>query len=82
MSPIAWSNVTGSTTGNYIQGEYRGMHCELFFNNNAWGWSFYDDDSPEPDLAVARGDKPTKEEAETDLIDYINGYKGEENASG
>lgn len=77
-----WINVIGSSSGDYLQAEYRGMHCELFRNNRlgtapmAWDWSFYDDASPEPDLAVARSDEGfrTREKAEADLIAYVDGH--------
>jgi hypothetical protein len=77
--PINWEKVIGSPSGNYLQGEYRGMHCELFHNDHlghlsmVWDWSFYDPNSDDPDLAVAMGDEPTKEAAERALIEYIDG---------
>ncbi len=76
----------GQPNENYLHGEYRGMHCELFFNNRlghgpeGWDWSFYDDASGDPELAVARSETPfpTKEAAEVALRDYIDGYIPEE----
>lgn len=83
---LDWQNVVGSPSGNYLQADYKGMHCELFFNNRlgtapmAWDWSFYDDNSDDPELAVARSDEgfPTQEAAEADLIDYIDGSSQEQ----
>lgn len=79
---LDWENVVGSPNGNYLQAEYKGMHCEVFFNNRlgtapmAWDWSFYDVKSADPELAVARSDTgfPTQQSAEDDLISYIDGY--------
>lgn len=75
----------GEQSDTYLEADYREMHCELFFNDRlgtaplAWDWSFYDDNSDDPETAVATSDEgfPTKEAAEADLIDYINGYVGE-----
>lgn len=81
---IEWEGIwsLGKQSETYFDGEYRGMHCELFYNNRlghapfGWDWSFYDKNSGDPELAVARSDDsfPTKEEAEADLIRYIDGY--------
>lgn len=75
-----WS--LGVQSDTYLEGEYRGLQCELFYNDRlgsaamAWDWSFYDDRSPEPELAVARSDKgfTTRDEATADLMGYIDGY--------
>lgn len=72
----------GKPSETYFDAEYKGMHCELFFNNRlgsapmAWDWSFYDAKSADPELAVARSDTgfPTQQSAEDDLISYIDGY--------
>ena len=79
---IDWFDISAHKDGTYLQGEYRGMHVELFHNDRlghapmAWDWSFYDDASPDPDWAVSRSDEglPTIEDAERELRDYIDGY--------
>jgi hypothetical protein len=71
---ITWTPVAGLHAGpHYVQGEYRGMDCELFFTRGMWQWSFYDAKSPEPDVAVEIGDEPTREAAEAALCDCIDG---------
>ena len=39
----------------YASSTYRGMTVELYEREDRWDWSFYDDKSDDPDLAVARG---------------------------
>jgi hypothetical protein len=76
---LDWQDVGERSKGIYLEAQHRGMHCELFYNNRlghapmGWDWSFYDDDTYDPDLAVARNDDGflTIEDAEADLIDYI-----------
>jgi len=63
-----WSLGMASTV--YFHAELAGMTLEIFHRGDVWEWSFYDPTSPEPDLAVARDDAPTREEAESDLLDY------------
>lgn len=79
---IEWCDISSASDGTYLQGEYRGMTCELFHNDRlghaplAWDWSFYDDGSPDPEWAVSRSDEglATIEDAERELRDYIDGY--------
>lgn len=82
---IEWEPVAGIHRGpHYVEGQYRGMHCELFLNTRlgsdveAWDWSFYDDKSPEPDLAVARNDVGflSRRACVTDLTRYIDDHLG------
>lgn len=73
---IEWVPVTGTKSKPvYLQATYRGMHCELLHSRrNVWQWSFYDDASPDPDLAVARGSHALFEQATREMLDYIDGY--------
>jgi hypothetical protein len=61
----------------YVHAPYRGMECELFHHDGVWDWSFYDDNSPDPETAVSRGSSEHRANAEWDLCDYILGYVGE-----
>lgn len=71
----------GQDRGHTFYGfaEYRGLHLEIFeFPAGHFSWSFYDDESYDPDLAVARDDDgpfDTFDAAVADLIDYCDGYK-------
>lgn len=85
MSALGWEPLPGHHPGQprahvvYVQADYLGMHCELYNpeGTDEWRWSFYDDDTPDPDMAVARGIEPTREAAEKELTDYIEGHLGD-----
>lgn len=65
----------------YGYSTYKKMHVEIFEKEpGVFDWSFYDDKSDDPDLAVARNDDDfsTAEDAEADMLDYIDGYVAEE----
>lgn len=88
---VKWEGIysLGKQSDTYLEATYKGMHCEMHYNNRlgsvpmAWDWSFYDGRSYDPDLAVARSDEghATIEEATAEMTDYIDGYVAEKRAS-
>lgn len=61
----------------YVSAEYGRLTAELYERRaDEWDWSFYDPESYDPDLAVARGTEATREAAESALVDYMRGYLG------
>lgn len=79
---IDWTDISSKRDGHYLSGEYEGIYCELFLNDRlghatmAWDWSFYDDKSYDPELAVARSEDGflSLRAATMNLTDYIDGY--------
>lgn len=81
LTKIEWEPVPGHYPGQinqhvtYVWAEYRGLHVELYHRDKTmWDWSFYDENSWDPDLAVARGSSHYREIAELELTGYIDGY--------
>lgn len=84
---LEWTPFPGHWPGQgkedifYGFAEYMGLHLEIFeFEPGSFNWSFYDDASYDPDLAVAINDRTFRDFdlAVDDLIDYCDGYIAEQ----
>jgi hypothetical protein len=65
---------------NYYQSDTVDGIC-LELNQQSDGqyrWFLYDQNTPDPEMAVIQCDKPTLAEALTDALDYLSGYQTEE----
>lgn len=92
MSTLLWTPYPGHWPGQrdsdrfYGSAEYRECLVEIHeATPGRFSWSFYDEHSPDPELAVARSDDPfgTFDEAEADVMDYIDGtYPRDTGAAG
>lgn len=84
---LEWTPYPGHhETRHYMHTLYRGCHCEVIKDRveDTWEWIFYDDESDEPELAVARCKRPldddsrpmfaSVDEAAADMLGYIDSY--------
>lgn len=84
---LDWTPLPGHYPGQrhedrfYGNAMYRGMYVEIFERytfegESTFDWSFYDDDSGDPELAVATNDEHMESvsAAEDDVTDYIDSY--------